>query len=106
MSHEGAKEQRQKPGLAPIRPLRFGVFVVKSTMGRLRFRLSDFGLRISFGYRISDFGPSAPRGPAHWSLDNGRVPPLIFFDFIFAHIEDSDRTIDVGHVFRVWLVDF
>jgi hypothetical protein len=67
---------------------------------------SDFGLRISFGSRTSDFGPSAPRGTAHWSLDNRRALPQNNIDFIFALIEDTVRTIVVGHNFRVWLVVF
>jgi hypothetical protein len=73
--------------------------------------ISVFGLPSVFGSRISDFTrPLATLADggreAEWSLDNGRVPPLIFFDFVFALIEDSVRTIDVGHIFRVWLVVF
>jgi hypothetical protein len=86
--------------------LRLGGFVVKSTMGRSRFRPAAFGLRIPYGSRISDFGPSAPRGTANWSLDNGRALPQNIIDFIFALIEDTVRTIVVGHIFRVWLVVF
>jgi hypothetical protein len=95
INNEGTKQQS------------FGLCVLAALLSTAQSPFSsDFRLRISFGSRISDFGPSAPRGTAHWSLDNGRALRLIFFDFVFALLEDSVRTIDVGHIFRVWLVVF
>jgi hypothetical protein len=95
INNEGAKQRS------------FGLCVVSVLLLTAQSPISsDFRLRISFGSRISDFGPSAPRGTAHWSLDKWRRLPLIFFDFVFALLEDSVRTIDVGQIFRAWLVVF
>jgi hypothetical protein len=38
-----------------------------------------------------------------WGLDNPPGLTQIFCNFVFALIEDTVRTIGVGHIFRDWL---